>query len=48
MPITVGGVRSVDIEMTDPGEGRRVLCQDMDLTEVERSGSSFWFRGTGR
>ena len=48
MPITVRGVRSVDIEMSDPERAAGFYAKIWNLGEVERKGSSFWFRGTGR
>jgi catechol 2,3-dioxygenase len=47
MPITVRGVRSVDIEMTDPARAAEFYARTWNLTEVDRTGDSIWFRGTG-
>jgi len=45
-PITVRGVRSVDIEMSRPERAAEFFAKIWNLTEVERAGSSTWFRGT--
>ena len=47
MPITVRGVRSVDIEMNDPARAAEFYAQTWNLAEVDRRGDSVWFRGTG-
>jgi len=47
MPITVRGVRSVDIEMNDPARAAEFYAQTWNLAEVDRKGDSVWFRGTG-
>ena len=46
-PITVRGVRSVDIEMSQPERVAEFYSKVWNLTEVERKGGSIWFRGTG-
>jgi catechol 2,3-dioxygenase-like lactoylglutathione lyase family enzyme len=46
-PITVRGVRSVDIEMSQPERAAEFYAKIWNLTEVERAGDSVWFRGTG-
>ncbi len=45
-PITVRGVRSVDIELNEPGRAAEFYANTWNLTEIERSGESIWFRGT--
>src|SRR5215469_10109446 len=45
-PITVRGVRSVDIEMSQPERAAEFFAKIWNLTEVERKGESTWFRGT--
>ena len=45
-PITVRGVRSVDIEMGEPERAAEFFAKIWNLTEVERAGASIWFRGT--
>jgi len=47
MKLTVRGVRSVDIEMGEPERAAKFYSKIWNLTEVERNGSSIWFRGTG-
>jgi len=48
MPITVRGVRSVDIEMCEPERAAEFYAKIWNLTQVERTGISVWFCGTGR
>ena len=47
MPVTVRGVRSVDVELSDPGTAAEFYAKTWNLAEVERRASSTWFRGTG-
>src|SRR5215475_7396417 len=47
MKLTVRGVRSVDIEMGEPERAAEFYSKIWNLTEVERSSGSIWFRGTG-
>jgi catechol 2,3-dioxygenase len=47
MKLTVRGVRSVDIEMSEPDRAAEFYSRIWNLTEVERSSGSIWFRGTG-
>ena len=47
MKTTVRGVRSVEIEMSQPERAAEFYSKVWNLTEVERSDGSIWFRGTG-
>ncbi len=47
MKTTVRGVRSVEIEMSEPGRAAEFYSKTWNLTEVARSNGSIWFRGTG-
>ena len=47
MKTTVRGVRSVDIEMSQPERAAEFYSKIWNLTEVERNDGSIWFRGTG-
>jgi len=48
MLTTVRGVRSVDIEMSEPDRAAEFYAKIWNLTQVECNGSSSWFRATGR
>ena len=48
MKLTVRGVRSVDIDMSQPERAAAFYKDVWNLTEVERNGSSIYFRGTGK
>lgn len=45
-PPTVRGIRSVDIELSEPGRAAEFYANTWNLTEIERLGESIWFRGT--
>jgi catechol 2,3-dioxygenase len=47
MTATVRGVRSVEIEMSQPERAAEFYGNVWNLTEVERKDGSVWFRGTG-
>ena len=47
MSVTVRGVRSVDIDMSEPGRAADFFSGTWNLTEVERKQDSVWLRGTG-
>ena len=47
MKITVRGVRSVEIEMSQPERAAEFYGKIWNLTEVAREDGSIWFRGTG-
>jgi catechol 2,3-dioxygenase len=47
MKTAVRGVRSVEIEMSDPARAAEFYGKTWNLTEVARSNGSYWFRGTG-
>src|SRR3954462_15725567 len=47
MKTTVRGVRSVDIEMSEPARAAEFYSRIWNLTEVARDNGSYWFRGTG-
>jgi catechol 2,3-dioxygenase len=47
MKLTVRGVRSVEIEMSEPARAAQFYGTTWNLAEVARSNGSFWFRGTG-
>jgi catechol 2,3-dioxygenase len=47
MKLTVRGVRSVEIEMSEPLRAADFYSRIWNLTEVARDNGSFWFRGTG-
>jgi catechol 2,3-dioxygenase len=47
MKVTVRGVRSVEIEMSQPERAAEFYGTVWNLTEVERENGSIWFRGTG-
>ena len=47
MKTTVRGVRSVDIEMSQPERAAEFYGKIWNLTEVARENGSIWFRGTG-
>ena len=47
MKTTVRGVRSVEIEMSQPERAAEFYGKIWNLTEVERKDGSIWFRGTG-
>ena len=46
-PITVRGVRSVDIEMSEPERAAEFYAKIWNLAEVDRKETSIWLRGTG-
>ena len=48
MKTTVRGVRSVDIDMSQPERAAAFYKSVWNLTEVERRDGSIYFRGTGR
>jgi catechol 2,3-dioxygenase-like lactoylglutathione lyase family enzyme len=48
MKPTVRGVRSVEIEMSDPDRATEFYSRVWNLIEVARTGGSIYFRGTGR
>ena len=47
MKTTVRGVRSVEIEMSEPARAAEFYSKTWNLAEVARSNGSYWFRGTG-
>jgi len=47
MKTTVRGVRSVEIEMSEPARAAAFYSKTWNLTEVASSNGSYWFRGTG-
>jgi catechol-2,3-dioxygenase len=47
MKTTVRGVRSVDIDMSQPERAAAFYKSVWNLTEVERCDGSIYFRGTG-
>lgn len=47
MSVTVRGVRSVDIDMSEPARAADFFSGTWNLTEVERRQDSVWLRGTG-
>jgi catechol 2,3-dioxygenase-like lactoylglutathione lyase family enzyme/predicted enzyme related to lactoylglutathione lyase len=47
MTATVRGVRSVEIEMSDPERAAEFFSRVWNLTPVARRNGSFYFRGTG-
>jgi catechol 2,3-dioxygenase len=47
MTTTVRGVRSVEIELSDPGRAAGFFSNVWQLKEIERRQGSIWFRGTG-
>src|SRR4029078_9868833 len=47
MKITVCGVCSVDIEMSQPARAAEFYGKIWNLTEIARENGSIWFRGTG-
>jgi catechol-2,3-dioxygenase len=44
---TVRGVRSIEIEMSDPERAADFYTRVWNLKEIERKGGSIYFRGTG-
>ena len=47
MKTTVRGVRSVEIEVTQPERAAEFYSKIWNLQEIERKAGSIWFRGTG-
>jgi len=47
MKITVRGVRSVDIEMSQAERAAEFYGKIWNLAEIARENGSIWFRGTG-
>jgi catechol 2,3-dioxygenase len=47
MTTTVRGVRSIEIELSDPARAAGFFSNVWQLKEIERRQGSIWFRGTG-